>query len=56
MPLYDKKPNADSTAFVDNTADVVGDVTLGPGSSVWPGCVLKGKAVHYCTTSGLNNS
>lgn len=29
-------------AYVDEAAVVIGDVTLGAGSSVWPGCVLRG--------------
>lgn len=36
------RPSIDATAFIAPSADVVGDVTLGPGSSVWYGCVLRG--------------
>lgn len=35
-------PNIDNTAWVDETALVVGDVTLGEDSSVWPMAVLRG--------------
>ena len=31
-------------AYVDEAATVIGDVTLGAGSSVWPACVLRGDA------------
>jgi carbonic anhydrase/acetyltransferase-like protein (isoleucine patch superfamily) len=35
-------PNIDSAAFVHPDAVVIGDVTIGPDSSVWPGAVLRG--------------
>lgn len=36
------RPEIDPTAFVAPSADVVGDVTIGPEASVWYGCVLRG--------------
>ena len=36
------EPALHPTAFIAASADVVGDVTLGPHSSVWYGCVLRG--------------
>ena len=41
-PWNDTTPTIDSSAFVATGAAVVGDVTLGPDSSVWYGCVLRG--------------
>jgi carbonic anhydrase/acetyltransferase-like protein (isoleucine patch superfamily) len=44
-PLYPFEgtwPKIDDTAFVAPTAAVIGDVTLGAGSSVWYHCVLRG--------------
>ncbi len=35
-------PNIASTAYVDQAATVIGDVTLGQRASVWPGAVLRG--------------
>lgn len=35
-------PTIDPSAFVAPSADLVGDVTLGPHASVWYGCVLRG--------------
>jgi carbonic anhydrase/acetyltransferase-like protein (isoleucine patch superfamily) len=35
-------PMIDETAFIAASADVIGDVTIGPESSVWYGCVLRG--------------
>lgn len=41
LPTADR-PRLDETAWVAPTADLVGDVTLGPHASVWYGCVLRG--------------
>jgi gamma-carbonic anhydrase len=35
-------PRVDASAFVHERATVIGDVTIGPGASVWPGAVLRG--------------
>lgn len=37
-----KQPRIDATAFVHETASVLGDVELGPRTSVWPGASLRG--------------
>jgi carbonic anhydrase/acetyltransferase-like protein (isoleucine patch superfamily) len=45
MPLYEIEgvaPRIDPDAFVHPDAVVIGDVTIGPESSVWPGAVLRG--------------
>ncbi len=45
MPLYaigDRTPNIDPTAFVHPDAVIIGDVTIGPESTVWPCAVLRG--------------
>lgn len=45
MPLYalaDKRPTIDPTAFVHPDAVVIGDVTIGAESSIWPTTVLRG--------------
>lgn len=36
------EPQIDSTAFVHPEAVLIGDVKIGPRSSVWPGAVLRG--------------
>ena len=36
------EPQIDPTAYVHPDAVVIGEVTLGPESSVWPGAVLRG--------------
>lgn len=45
MALYEidgVAPRIDAAAFVHPDAVVIGDVTVGPESSVWPGAVLRG--------------
>lgn len=37
-----KKPKIDSTAFIADTAVIIGDVEIGAGSSVWFGTVIRG--------------
>jgi carbonic anhydrase/acetyltransferase-like protein (isoleucine patch superfamily) len=40
--LGDREPVIDPTAFVHPDATVIGAVTIGPESTVWPGAVLRG--------------
>jgi carbonic anhydrase/acetyltransferase-like protein (isoleucine patch superfamily) len=45
VPIYalgDREPTIDHTAYVHPDAVVIGDVRLGPESSVWPQAVLRG--------------
>ncbi len=45
MPLYalgDRTPSIDPTAFVHPDAVIIGDVTVGSESSIWPTTVLRG--------------
>ena len=39
--LGEKKPKIAESAFVSETAYVVGDVEIGENSSIWPGAVLR---------------
>ena len=41
-PFEGKWPVVSERAFVAPSASVIGDVTIGPDSSVWYGCVLRG--------------
>lgn len=36
------EPRLHPTAFVHDSAELIGKVVLGPGASVFPGCVLRG--------------
>ena len=40
--FLDQKPSIDDSAFVHPSAVIMGAVTLGPLSTVWPTCVLRG--------------
>ncbi len=45
MPVYalgDRSPVIDPTAFIHPDAVIIGDVTIGPESTVWPSAVLRG--------------
>ncbi len=45
MPIYalgSQIPSIDSTAFVHPDAVIIGSVTIGPESSIWPGAILRG--------------
>lgn len=44
--LKDKKTNIHPKAFVAETADVLGGVTIGEGSSMWYGSVARGDMSH----------
>jgi carbonic anhydrase/acetyltransferase-like protein (isoleucine patch superfamily) len=54
MPMDDRRtlefegvlPKIDPTAFIAPTAILIGDVTVGEGSSVWFHCVLRGDTNH----------
>ena len=50
MNLATQQPALASESFVAPSAAVIGSVSLGHKSSVWYGCVLKGK----CTTDLLS--
>jgi len=52
---YDgKSPTIDPTAFVDDTALIIGDVTVGEESSIWPMSVARGD-VHSITIGKRTN-
>ncbi|WP_010477899.1 gamma carbonic anhydrase family protein [Thermococcus zilligii] len=40
--LGDKKPKIHETAYIDESATVIGDVVLEENTSVWPSAVLRG--------------
>jgi gamma-carbonic anhydrase len=41
-----KRPVVDPTAFVTETATIIGDVTIGARASIWFGAVLRGDVYH----------
>jgi carbonic anhydrase/acetyltransferase-like protein (isoleucine patch superfamily) len=48
------RPKLHPTAFVHDSAELIGRVTLGEGSSVWPGCVLRGDIREISIGAGTN--
>jgi carbonic anhydrase/acetyltransferase-like protein (isoleucine patch superfamily) len=53
-PYRGRLPVVDPTAFVDASAQVIGDVTLGPESSVWMNVVMRGD-VHFIRIGARSN-
>ena len=48
------RPKPHPTAFVHDSAELIGRVTLAEGSSVWPGCVLRGDIDRIVIGAGSN--
>lgn len=46
MNIFDKAPVVDKNAFVAPSASIIGDVQVGRASSIWYGCVLRGKILY----------
>jgi carbonic anhydrase/acetyltransferase-like protein (isoleucine patch superfamily) len=53
-PYEGSWPRIDPTAWIAPGATVVGDVAIGPGASVWYGCVLRGD-VHRIRIGARTN-
>lgn len=49
-----KSPEIDASVFVARGAQVIGDVTLAPGSSVWFNAVLRGDTERIIVGEGSN--
>lgn len=52
--LGERCPHVDSTAYVADGAQVIGDVVLGPETSVWFNAVLRGDTERISIGSGSN--
>ena len=52
--LDDLVPEVDPSAFVADSAQVIGDVNLGADSSVWFGTVIRGDSDHIRVGAGSN--
>jgi len=48
------RPAIDAAAYIDPTAVIIGDVALGPDSSIWPHAVLRGD-VHRIRIGARTN-
>lgn len=42
IPFKGKAPKIAPDAFIAPTATIIGDVEIGPGASIWFGCILRG--------------
>ena len=49
-----RKPQIAASAYIDEAATIIGDVTIGEESSVWPGVVIRGD-VHYIRIGARTN-
>ena len=57
MPIHslgDRRPQIDTTAYVADGAQIIGDVVLGPETSVWFNAVLRGDTEQISIGSGSN--
>lgn len=52
--LGDDAPEIDASAYVADTATVIGKVTLQPDSSVWPGVTIRGDNERITIGTGSN--
>ena len=53
-PFNGISPKIDRSAFIAEGAVVIGDVEIGPGASVWYGCVLRGDVNHIRIGANTN--
>lgn len=53
-PYKGVSPRVDPTAYIDASAQVIGDVEIGPRSSVWMNAVLRGD-VHWIRIGARTN-
>ncbi len=57
MALYEvdgRTPQIDASAWIADSAQVMGDVVIGPEASVWFGCVLRGDTETMTVGAGSN--
>jgi carbonic anhydrase/acetyltransferase-like protein (isoleucine patch superfamily) len=47
-------PNVDTSAYIQDSATVIGSCTIGPGCSIWPGAVLRGDNDSITLESNVN--
>jgi hypothetical protein len=51
-----RSPRIHPDAYVDPAAQVIGDVTIEEGASVWPGSVLRGDQDNHVPSGGTRTS
>jgi carbonic anhydrase/acetyltransferase-like protein (isoleucine patch superfamily) len=53
-PYLDKSPQFDETVFIEDSAQVIGDVVIGSHSSIWFNTTVRGD-VHYIRIGSYSN-
>jgi len=53
-PFKDISPNIDPSSFIAETAVIIGDVVIGPRSSIWYNTVVRGDVNHIRIGTGTN--
>jgi hypothetical protein len=61
MNLFDKAPKISGNVFIAPNAAVIGDVEVGPNTSIWYGAVIRGTpfmsplflCIFYCRDPGV---
>lgn len=53
-PFKDKRPHIGARVYIDPTAVVIGDVTIGDDVSVWPSSVIRGDVESVYVGAGSN--
>jgi carbonic anhydrase/acetyltransferase-like protein (isoleucine patch superfamily) len=53
-PYLDKSPQFDETVFIEDSAQVIGDVVIGSHSSIWFNATVRGD-VHYIRIGNYSN-
>jgi carbonic anhydrase/acetyltransferase-like protein (isoleucine patch superfamily) len=56
IPFRGRAPTVHPTAWIAPTAVLIGDVEVGPGSSVWFGAVLRGDHPEHGIRVGARTS
>ncbi len=51
---FEKNPQIDSSAFIAESAEIIGDVRLGKRVSIWPQCVLRADINYIEVGEGSN--
>ena len=54
LPYRGLWPKIHPDAFIADTAAIIGDVEIGPGASIWFGCVLRGDVNKIRIGAGTN--
>ncbi len=50
-----RKPRIDPDAYVDSAAQVIGDVIIEAGASIWPGTIVRGDQDNYIKVGKNSN-